>query len=104
MLLIFGIAGVAALTVTAYIRLRSRSPETAAATTRAVRELAAVILVCTRAIEGVVDALRATAPQRSYTNFALLRGRRRYGTPTTTTNSSRNHDPPASARCTRTDR
>ena len=64
MLLIFGIAGVAALTVAAYARLRSRSPETAAATTRAVRELAAVILVATRAIEGVVDALRTTAPPR----------------------------------------
>lgn len=62
MLLIFGIAGVAALIVAAYARLRSRSPETAAATTRAVRELAAVILVCTRAIEGVVDALKTTAP------------------------------------------
>jgi hypothetical protein len=66
MLLIFGIAGVAALTVTAYIRLRSRSPETAAATTRAVRELAAVILVCTRAIEGVVDALKTATPRTTY--------------------------------------
>jgi len=65
MLLIAGIAGVAALTVAAYTRLRSRSPETAAATTRAVRELAAVILVCTRAIEGVIDALPGTTPGRS---------------------------------------
>jgi hypothetical protein len=63
-MLIFGIAGVAALTVSAYLRLRSRSPETAAPTTRAVRELAAVVLVCAKAIEGVVDALRAATPPR----------------------------------------
>lgn len=77
MLLIFGIAGVAALTVTAYIRLRSRSPETAAATTRAVRELAAVILVATRAIEGVVDALKTAAPSRTAYSSSYSPPRRR---------------------------
>jgi len=57
MLLIFSIAGAAALAVVAYSRLRARSPEAANAATRAVRELAAVVLICTRAVEGVVDAL-----------------------------------------------
>ena len=57
MLLIFSIAGAAALAVVAYSRLRARSPEAANAATRAVRELAAVVLICTRAVEGVVDTL-----------------------------------------------
>ncbi len=59
MLLILSIAGAAALTVLAYARLRSRSPEAASAATRAVRELAAVVLVLARAAERVVDALQS---------------------------------------------
>ena len=58
MILIFSIAGAAALTVVAYSRLRARSPEAATAAARAVRELAAVVLICTRAVESVVDALQ----------------------------------------------
>ena len=78
MLLIFSIAGAAALAVVAYSRLRARSPEAANAATRAVRELAAVVLICTRAVEGVVDTL---APrQRPLRAF----GARWTGTTTTT--------------------
>ena len=57
MLLLFSIAGAAALAVVAYTRLRSRSPEAASAATRAVRELAAVVLICTKAVESVADTL-----------------------------------------------
>ena len=63
MLLLFSIAGAAALAVIAYTRLRSRSPEAASAATRAVRELAAVVLICTKAVEGVVDTLTSTRPR-----------------------------------------
>ncbi len=57
MLLLFSIAGAAALAVVAYTRLRARSPEAASAATRAVRELASVVLICTKAVESVVDTL-----------------------------------------------
>ena len=64
MLLLFSIAGAAALAVIAYTRLRHRSPEAASAATRAVRELAAVVLICTKAVEGVVDTLTPTTRPR----------------------------------------
>ncbi len=64
MVLIFSIAGAAALVVVAYHQLRSRSPETATAVLRAVRELAAIVLVCSKAVEGVVDALQSGAQPR----------------------------------------
>lgn len=60
MLLIFSLAGAAALAVVAYTRLRSRSPEAASAAVTAVKQLAAVVLVCARAVEGVVDALTSS--------------------------------------------
>ena len=63
MLLLLSIAGAAALAVFAYTRLRARSPEAAAASTRAVRELAAVILILTKAVEGVVDTLTPSQPR-----------------------------------------
>ena len=63
MLLLISIAGAAALAVVAYTRLRSRSPEAASAATRAVRELAAVVLILTKAVEGVVDTLTPTQPR-----------------------------------------
>ena len=63
MLLLFSIAGAAALAVLAYTRLRSRSPEAASAATRAVRELAAVVLILTKAVEGVVDTLTPSQPR-----------------------------------------
>ena len=64
MILIFSIAGAAALIVVAYQRLRTRSPETASALLRAVHELAAIVLVCSKAVEGVVDALQHSAPRQ----------------------------------------
>lgn len=65
MILLFSIAGAAALAVLAYNRLRSRSPEAASAATRAVRELAAVVLICTKAVEGVVDTLTTSSRPRT---------------------------------------
>jgi hypothetical protein len=56
-LIVFSIAGAAALAVVAYTRLRQHSPETGAAGLRAVRELAAIVVVCTKAVEGIVDVL-----------------------------------------------
>ncbi len=65
MLLLFSIAGAAALVVVAYTRMRARSPEAASAATRAVRELAAVVLICTKAVESVVDTLAPTPRPRT---------------------------------------
>ena len=64
MLLLLSIAGATALAVVAYTRLRARSPEAASAATRAVRELAAVVLICTKAVEGVVDTLTTSSQPR----------------------------------------
>ena len=64
-MLILTIAGAAALAVLSYNRLRTRSPEAASAVVRTIRELAAVVLVCSKAVEGIVDAL--TAGSRRYT-------------------------------------
>ena len=63
MLLLLSIAGAAALAVIAYTQLRARSPEAASTATRAVRELAAVVLILTKAVEGVVDTLTPPAPR-----------------------------------------
>jgi len=57
MLIVICIAGAAALAVVAYGQLQSRSPEAGTAGLKMVRELAAVVLVCTKAVEGVVDVL-----------------------------------------------
>jgi len=46
-----------------YTRLRTRSPEAASAATRAVRELASIVLILTKAVEGVVDTLTPTPPR-----------------------------------------
>lgn len=69
MLLLLSIAGAAALAVFAYTRLRARSPEAASAATRAVRELAAVVLILTKAVEGVVDALTPNQPRMAGAGF-----------------------------------
>ncbi len=63
MILLFSLAGAAALAVLTYTRLRTRSPEAASAATRAVRELASVVLILTKAVEGVVDTLTPTQPR-----------------------------------------
>ena len=57
MLIVVCIAGAAALAVIAYGRLQGRSPEVATAGLRAVRELAAIVVVLVKAVEGVVDVL-----------------------------------------------
>ena len=57
MLIVISIAGAAALAVVAYQWLQGRSPEVATAGLRAVRELAAIVLVLVKAVEGVVDVL-----------------------------------------------
>jgi hypothetical protein len=57
MMNVLTVAAAAALVVIAYHRLRRVAPETGAAGLRAVRDLADVILVCVRAVEGVVEIL-----------------------------------------------
>jgi hypothetical protein len=57
MLIVVCIAGAAALAVVAYAKLQSHSPESATEGLRAVRELAAVVIVLTKAVESVVDVL-----------------------------------------------
>jgi len=61
MTIALAIAGAAALIVIAYARIRERAPESATSGLRAVRELAAVVLVCVRAVEGIVDVLARPA-------------------------------------------
>lgn len=60
MLIVISIAAAAALAVVAYARLRRYSPDAGTAGLRAVRELAAIVVVCTKAVEGVVDVLAGT--------------------------------------------
>ena len=71
MLIVLSVAAAAALVVVAFSKLRQHSPETGTAGLRAVRDLADVVIVCVKAIEGVVDVLArpsrlasGTAPQR----------------------------------------
>ena len=68
MLIVVCIAGAAALAVVAYGRLQSRSPEASSAGLRAVRELAAVVLVLVKAVEGVADVLAHQRVQASPAN------------------------------------
>ncbi len=57
MLIVLGVAAAAVVVVVGYHRLRERSPEAGSASLHLVRELAAVVLVCTKAVEGVVKVL-----------------------------------------------
>lgn len=57
MLIVVCIAGAAALAVVAYQQLQDRSPEQASLGLKAVRELAAIVVVMVKAVEGVVDVL-----------------------------------------------
>lgn len=71
MLIVISIAAAAALAVVAYTRLRQHSPQAGTAGLRAVRELAAIVVVCTKAVEGVVDVLAGsqrvqTAPSTAW--------------------------------------
>ena len=57
MLIVVCVAAAAAAAVVAYAEVQRRSPEASTASLRAVRELAAVVLVLVKAVEGVVDVL-----------------------------------------------
>ncbi len=57
MVLIVGIAGAAALAVLLYNHLREQQPELATLSTRRAQQLAAVVLVLSKAVDGVIDAL-----------------------------------------------
>ncbi len=57
MVLIIGIAGAAAVAVLLYNHLREKQPELATLSTRRAQQLAAVVLVLSKAVEGVIDAL-----------------------------------------------
>jgi hypothetical protein len=57
MLVVICVAAAAAAAVVAYAQIQRRSPETSTASLRAVRELAAVVLVLVKAVEAVVDVL-----------------------------------------------
>ncbi|GAA5031853.1 hypothetical protein GCM10023258_30410 [Terrabacter aeriphilus] len=72
MLIVLSVAAAATLVVVAYAKLREQEPETATVGLRAVRDLADVVIVCVRAVEGVVDVLsrsnsrNASTPPRSW--------------------------------------
>ena len=57
MLVVICVAAAAAAAVVAYAQVQRRSPEASTASLRAVRELAAVVLVLVKAVEGVVEVL-----------------------------------------------
>ena len=57
------VAAAAALVVVAYTRLRQHAPEAGTAGLRAVRDLADVVIVCVKAVEGVVDVLSRPTPR-----------------------------------------
>ncbi|KRF44601.1 hypothetical protein ASH01_11455 [Terrabacter sp. Soil811] len=61
MLIVLSVAAAATLVVVAYAKLREHEPETATAGLRAVRDLADVVIVCVKAVEGVVDVLSRPA-------------------------------------------
>ena len=61
MTLILGIAGAAAALVILYNRLTTESPEVAAQASRRVHQLAAVVLVLAKAVEGLLEALQSSA-------------------------------------------
>ena len=70
MLIVITIAAAASLAVIAYTKLREHSPEAGTAGLRAVRELAAIVLVCSKAIEGVVDVLAGGPRQATQYGYA----------------------------------
>ena len=57
MLIIIGIAGAAALAVIAYNIYKDTRPDLVTLSTRRAQQLAAVVLVFSRAVEGVIEAL-----------------------------------------------
>ncbi len=75
MVLIIGIAGAAALAVLLYNHLREQQPELATLSTRRAQQLAAVVLVLSKAVEGVIDAL-GLRPAVSSSNSSSWRSQR----------------------------
>jgi hypothetical protein len=57
MLVVICVAAAAAAAVVAYAQIQRRSPEASTASLRAVRELAAIVLVPVKAVEAIVDVL-----------------------------------------------
>ena len=57
MLIIIGIAGAAALAVIVYNLYKDTRPDLVSVSTRRAQQLAAVVLVFSRAVEGVIEAL-----------------------------------------------
>ncbi len=77
MVLIIGIAGAAALAVLLYNHLREQQPELATLSTRRAQQLAAVVLVLSKAVDGVIDALAlGLRPAVSPSSSASWRGQR----------------------------
>ena len=77
MVLIIGIAGAAALAVLLYNHLREQQPELATLSTRRAQQLAAVVLVLSKAVDGVIDALAlGLRPAVSSSNSTSWRGQR----------------------------
>ena len=62
-----GVAAAAA--VVAYTRLSHRHPEAVATVTRAVRQLAAVVLTVSRAVEAVLEALEEPSRRTRHTGW-----------------------------------
>lgn len=60
MMLIFGIAGAAAVSVVLYNHWSQTSPELASLASRRVQQLASVVLVLAKAVEAVVEALQGS--------------------------------------------
>lgn len=61
MIIVLSVAAAAALVVVAYNKLRQHSPDAGTAGLRAVRDLADVVIVCVKAVEGVVNVLARPA-------------------------------------------
>jgi len=77
MVLIVGIAGAAALAVLLYNHLREQQPELATLSTRRAQQLAAVVLVLSKAVDGVIDALTlGLRPAVSSSNSSSWRSQR----------------------------
>jgi len=76
MVLIVGIAGAAALAVLLYNHLREQQPELATLSTRRAQQLAAVVLVLSKAVEGVIDALTLGRPAVPSSSSTSWRGQR----------------------------
>jgi len=76
MVLIISIAGAAALAVL-YNHLREQQPELATLSTRRAQQLAAVVLVLSKAVDGVIDALAlGLRPAVSSSSSTSWRGQR----------------------------